>query len=119
MKTGINHLYHTLDFSDQEMKYVFEAWVNLQDNIKDEMSAKFKYLLFNYYDNRFQIKNSQESRMFNFRSLLNMEEVIEDFSQVGESLVKVPLISFILIPNKNKFKSEQQIDELIQNFKKF
>jgi hypothetical protein len=43
--------------------------------------------------------------MFNFRSLLNMEEVIEDFSLIGESLIKVPQISFILIPNKNKFDS--------------
>jgi hypothetical protein len=48
-----------------------------------------------------------------------MEEVIEDFSIIGESLIKVPQNSFVLVPNKNKFETEEQIEELIQNLKKF
>ena len=52
MKLGIGHLFHTLRQIDFE-KYDFEAHIDLSQNITDEMSAKFKYLLFNYHSNEF------------------------------------------------------------------
>ena len=54
------------------------------------MSAKFKYLLFNYNENKFQIKKSQESRLFNFKCIKNIEEVLEDLSLDKEHLAKLP-----------------------------
>ena len=51
MKTSISHMHHYLDFRGSEKKFEFEAWVSLKHDIKNEISAKFKYLLFNFYEN--------------------------------------------------------------------
>ena len=85
IKMSIGHMlqYFQHSFDNQ---YRFESYIKLNDDekrqneITSEMSAKFKYLLFNYNENKFQIKKSQESRLFNFKCIKNLEEVIEDLS---------------------------------------
>ena len=88
-KLGIGEMHHRLKFYDDD-RYQYEAYVHLNHSISDEMSAKFKYLLFNYHENKFQIKQSQEDRLFNFKSISNLDEVLEEFSQINEACVKVP-----------------------------
>lgn len=44
-------------------------------DISQTLKASFKYLLYNPYEMRFNIKNSFESRFFNGFSLANMDEV--------------------------------------------
>ena len=87
------------------------------------MSAKFKYLLFNFHENQFQVKQAQENRLFNFRSIVNIEEVIDDFSQINENLFKVPTLQFVMMPNSKDFDpskaSSATLSQICDNFEKF
>ena len=65
----------------------------------NEMSASFRYLLFNYHQNNFKVKELKEDRLFSYRSIMNLDEVIEDFSMVGHC-TKVPEITLMLVPSK-------------------
>jgi hypothetical protein len=51
-KLGIGDMHHQLKLYEDE-RYQYEAYVHLNHSISDEMSAKFKYLLFNYHNNQF------------------------------------------------------------------
>jgi len=72
-------MHHRLKFYEADT-YTLERYVHFDHDITDEMSAKFKYLLFNYHTNTFQIKISQESRLFNFKSISNLDETLFEFS---------------------------------------
>jgi len=72
-------MHHRLQFVESG-RYAFECFVHYDHDITDEMSAKFKYLLFNYHTNLFEIKESQESRLFNFKSISNLDECLHEFS---------------------------------------
>lgn len=130
IKFSIGNMHHTLKFVES-LKYLFTAWLRLNllrdeqqkdHEITNEMSAMFKYMLYNPISGQFQIKYSRESRIFNFRSILNLDEVIADFKSLRESCIKVPQITFILIPSEHtesKKNEKTQSLPLLQNFKKF
>ena len=52
--------------------------------------ADFKYLLFNFHTNKFQVKTSTESRLFNSKSLLNLSEVLNSLESSLSSCIKIP-----------------------------
>lgn len=58
--------------------------------------ADFKYMLFNFHTNRFQVKTSSESRLFNFKSLLNLSEVLYDLQMAHQSCIKMPQNHFVV-----------------------
>lgn len=58
LKLGIGNMHHQLE-QIEETKFNFKSFVRQNhDDISNEMSAKFRYLLFDYYTNSFEIKIS-------------------------------------------------------------
>ena len=108
-------MHHSLKFYETDT-YSLECFVHFDHDITDEMSAKFKYLLFNFHTNQFQIKSSQESRLFNFKSITNLDETLDEFSMIHESCTKVPQVYFVLFPKTDEAKKTTK--DLINNFKK-
>ena len=61
--------------------FEIKIFTKMQEGSEDAHAVKqadFKYLLFNFHTNKFQVKTSSESRLFNFKSLLNLGEVLND-----------------------------------------
>ena len=50
LKLGIGDLHHELEFFEDE-RYNLGSYVHLHNDISDEMSANFKYMLYNFYTN--------------------------------------------------------------------
>jgi hypothetical protein len=63
--------------------------------------ADFKYLLFNFHTNKFQVKTSTESRLFNSKSLLNLSMVLNSLDQALTSCIKIPQNHFVIFYQKN------------------
>mmetsp|Transcript_10320 Transcript_10320/g.15799 ORF Transcript_10320/g.15799 Transcript_10320/m.15799 type:complete len:84 (+) Transcript_10320:4283-4534(+) len=52
MRFGIGYMHHIFRFEEQD-RYNFEAYIKYNNDITQEMSANFRYLLFNFNENRF------------------------------------------------------------------
>ncbi len=63
--------------------------------------ADFKYLLFNFHTNKFQVKTSTESRLFNSKSLLNLSFVLNSLEQALTSCIKIPQNHFVIFFQSN------------------
>lgn len=54
---------------------------------------------------------------------MNIEEVIDDFSQINENLFKVPTLQFVMMPNSKDFDpskaSSATLSQICDNFEKF
>ena len=57
LQMGIGHMHHQLEKIEFE-NYILEAFVKNDQDIGVEMSAKFKYMLFSFYENEFKMKTS-------------------------------------------------------------
>ena len=65
-------------------------------DMKSTIKAEFKYLLYNYHEEKFKVKQSFESRLFNPTSLANLDEVQNDIKEALKSCVKLPQLAFVL-----------------------
>lgn len=64
---------------DQDFKIdIYTKMKEGTDEAHIRKQADFKYMLFNFHTNKFQVKTSSENRLFNFKSLLNLGEVLSD-----------------------------------------
>ena len=59
--------------------------------------ADFKYMLYNFHTHQFQVKTSSESRLFNFKSLLNLGNVLSgELQEALNSCIKLPQNHFVI-----------------------
>jgi hypothetical protein len=65
--------------------------------------ADFKYMLYNFHTSRFQVKTSSESRLFNFKSLLNLGEVLNDLQMALSACIKMPQNHFSIFYSTNNW----------------
>lgn len=54
------------------------------------VKAEFKYLLFNYHEGKFKVKQAKESRLFNPTSLANLDIVQNEIKEAIRCCVKLP-----------------------------
>ena len=78
---------------------------------KDNAKAQFKYLLYNYHSNDFQIKSSVENRLFNFKSLNNLDNVQHELNEARQSCVKLPQISIVVYYDKDEKKRQKELKQ--------
>lgn len=72
--------YNVLSAQDRE-NFQIKIFTKMAEGGEDAhvvKQADFKYMLFNFHTNKFQIKTSSESRLLSFKSLLNLGEVLND-----------------------------------------
>lgn len=70
--------------------YQIDIYTKMEKDTNAVKSADFKYLLLNYHTNKFHIKKSKETRLFNFKSLANLGEVLNDFKNALTCCIKMP-----------------------------
>jgi hypothetical protein len=75
--------------------------------LRRTLKAEFKYLLFNYHEGKFKVKNSFESRLFNPTSLANLDEVQNDIKEAIKCCVKLPQLQFVLFYVDPKHRGAQ------------
>lgn len=80
IKMSMGSKYNVFTARDRE-NYQIMTYTKMSEGSDDAHAVKradFKYMLFNFHTNRFQMKTSSESRLFSFQSLLNLGEVLSD-----------------------------------------
>eukprot|EP00347_Sterkiella_histriomuscorum_P009116 403342460 len=102
IKMGICSKYNVLK-QHEPTSYMIDTFTKMDLGDTNAIkSADFKYLLFNQHTSRFQIKISQESRLFNFKSLANLGEVLNDFKNAPSVCIKMPQQHFVIFHNNNQ-----------------
>ena len=76
--------------------------------LNETVMAQFKYLLFNYHTNDFQVKNSFENRLLKITSLNNLDEVQNDLKEALESCVKLPQISLVIFYDRHEKQRQKE-----------
>jgi hypothetical protein len=76
MRFGIGDMHHILSSKDTEV-IELNPYVKLDHDIGEEMSAEFKYLIYNFHKGSFQVKRVIENRLFNYSSISNIDESLE------------------------------------------
>ncbi|CDW71794.1 UNKNOWN [Stylonychia lemnae] len=111
VKMGICSKYDVLK-QPQDQNYMMNTYTKMdREDTNAIKSADFKYLLFNYHTSKFQVKISQESRLFNFKSLANLGEVLNDFKNALSVCIKMPQQHFVIfhMNNNNSWQGGQQL----------
>ncbi len=80
-------------FNVLDSRFNYSIITKMKDSGNETLAMKqadFKYMLFNYHTNRFQVKTSSESRLFHFKSLHDLGSVLNDLKEAITSCIKRP-----------------------------
>jgi len=103
VRMGICSKYNILRQQPYEAQnFLIDVYTRIEADSNAIKQADFKYLLFNHHTQRFQVKISQESRLFNFKSLANLGEVLNDLKNALSICIKMPQQHFVLFHAEQK-----------------